>query len=333
MTAAADTIDDPAAPPSLRTDRVMLRKPERLPSGGRRGEMVVARVGLHRYAWGVELVHADALSDPDHIAAYEGVPIYDGVTHPDPSSLTAAQREEARIGTVLSARWDAAERAVVARYVLDTQRGEAVVRRGWRQVSPYYHADTVRRDGTHDGQPYTYVQTRRYRIDHVLITPQGRGGREVEIRLDSANTQGGPVADTDVKAALAEALAPLVADLAHVKERADALAERIPEPPANDEGPTGPRFDSAAAIVKAVADGKIDVPDGASIEDAARLVVAKAVGKERADALPAESLDAVIATAAAIRPAPRQEYRPSVVHGDSAGKSGSTVHKFLNPEG
>jgi len=312
-------------PHPARYDR--LDVPATLDTGARRLPVVLARAGVLRYPWGVERVDAAVLSDPQFIESLVGLPVVVGledVAHPDRVDV-GDTRGAARAGTILSARFDAAQGALVGELVVDTPDGLDAVARGVRGVSLGYSADAVptAEDDRHDGA--THRRTRMYAPNHLILTLTPRGGPAVAVRADGANMQFSPedltsfskrmdAHDAAMKdmhsrmdamdGKLGAALAKWASQEAEEPEHSDPEVKKGLKEFAKEEmAEAEHRADSGNAgawrsILSAAAAHKVDLADTVTLLDARRAVAGAIVGKERADSLDSVGLDAVIVAGA-----------------------------------
>ena len=312
-------------PDHARYDR--LDVPATLDTGARRLPVVLARAGVLRYPWGVERVDAEVLADPTFTESLVGLPVVVGledVAHPDRVDV-GDTRGAARAGTILSARFDAAQGALVGELVIDTPDGLDAVARGVRGVSLGYSADAVptAEDDRKDGA--THRRVRMYAPNHLILTLTPRGGPAVAVRADGANMQFSPedltsfskrmdAYDAAMKdmhsrmdamdGKLGEALAKWASQEAEEPEHSDpevkkGLKEFAKEEMAEaehsaDSGNAG----AWRSILSAAAAHKVELADTVTLLDARRAVAGAIVGKDRADALDAAGLDAVIVAGA-----------------------------------
>jgi hypothetical protein len=312
-------------PDHARYDR--LDVPATLDTGARRLPVVLARAGVLRYPWGVERVDAEVLADPTFTESLVGLPVVVGledVAHPDRVDV-GDTRGAARAGTILSARFDAAQGALVGELVIDTPDGLDAVARGVRGVSLGYSADAVptAEDDRKDGA--THRRVRMYAPNHLILTLTPRGGPAVAVRADGANMQFSPedltsfskrmdAHDAAMKdmhsrmdamdGKLGEALAKWASQEAEEPEHSDPEVKKGLKEFAKEEmAEAEHRADSGNAgawrsILSAAAAHKVELADTVTLLDARRAVAGAIVGKERADSLDSVGLDAVIVAGA-----------------------------------
>lgn len=160
---------------------------ERLPYGGFRTAVRVARLGVYVYRQPDgsefrELVDEQTLSDADWLKSCKGVPVTND--HP-PESVTADNMREYRIGVALDEGKFEAPYHVQNELQVDDATGLDAIEDGRVQISPGYRCDSVGPGGTHPiyGR-YDAVQRNR-RCNHIAICDAARGGPDVRIlRLD-----------------------------------------------------------------------------------------------------------------------------------------------------
>jgi len=293
----------------VRADRSAFRRydlapPERRESGAMVYEAVLASPGVSDYPeLGIrERVTPEALSDPAWLAGLAGLPIID-----DPDlhwrGVTLGDLPAARIGTVLDARWDAAQDVAIVRMVIDTDRGLRLIRSGVLGLSVTYTPDSVPVSDDPDGA--THEQRRRHTSDHVLLTDTPR---DIAARI-RADATGGRMAD-DTTPDLAAQIEALRGDLAKRADmeggdmlamlldmlmgaRSDAesykgqladmqkrMDEMAAEPEAEPDEPRADAWRQALATAERVG---VEVPGDARLADVQRAVVAKHL-PARADA-------------------------------------------------
>lgn len=333
-----------------RQDR--LDAPRTLATGARVLPIVLIREGDQAYPWGIERTDADALRDPEFAASLVGLPVQigiDDVAHPDKVRVGVDSGSE-RAGTILSARYDEDERALVGQISIDTPAGFAALSRGVRGASLSYDVEM-------DPQPLAGGVHRRRRLhspDHVLLTRSPRGGSMVGVRSDSAhrsdaceidvppeartdNANGGTVegfdptkwpeysARMDATAAGLEALKGRCDAYDALAGRMDAMDERmgpmLKKWAEQEAAEPEHRADSAGvwrSILAAADAHKVEIAADASLADARKAVGAAVVGKERADALSADALDIAIEMAGK-----RQDSRTGFTFADLAAQSRS----------
>lgn len=262
-----------------------------------------------RYVGGIENVPASTLRDPAYLQSFVGKPVLFGLDHPrdergDLRRYTYEADAERKIGVVVKSWFDEREQVQKAQVVIDTPQGLQDIA-SVRGVSPAYMKQLELRAGlTADGKRYDAVQARRSDVDHVLVTPNPRGGAMTFVR--GADTQDGPMdpmklaallrkagmqieADADMKE---DAFAKLVADAcgammsAKDKTSADAIAaiesERDAEKARADKLEADAAADHTMAHYRAVrsveasADSlgvKVDLSECKSLDEARRAVL------------------------------------------------------------
>jgi hypothetical protein len=303
--------------------------PRTLATGARRVPIVLIREGDQRYPWGVERTDAAALSDPAFIDSLIGLPVkigIDDVAHPGKVRV-GVEDGSARGGTILSARYDPEERAIVGVISLDTPEGLSALARGVRGASLSYDVEM-------DPTPLEGGIRRRARLhtpDHVLLTRSPRGGPGVGVRADSAhradaceidvparndNADGGAMDwDPTEWPSYRARMDAVGADVESLKGRMDSYAARMDaaevslkkwaEQEAKEPEHRADATPATAGVWRAIftaADlNKVEIPPGATLVEARRAVAATIVGKERADSLSADALDVAIEAAGKAR--------------------------------
>lgn len=304
-------------------------------------EAVLAVPGVMQYPWGPTYVSADTLRDDEWLTSLRGVPVTDDDTGAHYDGVTPDTTERTAIGTVLGARWDDEQQAVIGEIVIDVRRGIDAVRSGVRGVSPAYRARYVKREGVdaRTGLRYTHEQTKRWRADNVAVTVQPRGGDAAQLRGDSmadVNTEVEP----EVEATTADAdgmekrLAALEAMVAEMADAYKAMSADMAKMKGADADPAKPDTADAEAApapapVKvaplralfAAADAHgVEVLDDDTADALRARVAAKVLGTP-VDGLSADALDVAIRlaptkrapTVTVTREAPQRRY----LHGAS----------------
>lgn len=300
-----------------------LAAPRETEAGNLIVEAVLAVPGVMEYPWGPTYVGPEALADAAWLESLAGAPVTDDDQGAHFEGVTPDTAQAVAVGTVLDARWDDQQQAVIGRLVLDVRRAIDAVRNGVRGVSPAYRAVIVARSGVdaRSGLRYTHVQTRRMGADNVALTPTPRGGPAAQLRADSmADTdtqpeqdeQAAPVADASMEERLAklegmlaemsDAYKGLKADMAKMmKDAADAEPVAEPEP-APAVAPV--LAADAARLIRAADAHGVKADDADTLDTLRARVAAKVLGRE-VDGLSADALDVAITLAADAKPAPR----------------------------
>jgi hypothetical protein len=292
---------------TVRADRMMpgtyrLAPPTRLDSGAWRFEAVVSTPGVNRYpSLGlVEWVSEESISRADYLDGLAGIPVIDDPALHTPG-VSVDDLARARIGSVLSARWDAEQKATIATIVIDDPRGIRKIRAdGVTGVSLHYTPSIQPADTAPDGSPITGIQTGRSGINHLLLTPTPNDP-PARIRADQGDTMSDRDAiiaairaDMDEGDALGKILDMLVSarmDGMSYRERADK-AEADLEALRADMAPRGDSAGDWRAALDLAGRLNVKIPDAADINSARREIV-KAKIPARADAADAD-LGAVI---------------------------------------
>jgi len=305
------------ATPTIRADIVTVTgEPRLLGSGGVVYPVTFASAGVYQYPEHgfAELVPPEVLSDEAFVGALVGLPVIlgDATLHLR-GVRPGGSLEGARVGTILSARWDDEQQAIVGEVVIDEQPGLDAVAEGIRGVSLRYEVvDSVSEVGTFAGMRYARRQTGRTRPNHLILAARGRDPRariaaDMEPNMDEIVKLLRERADmdgSDLMRALVEMLVSARDDAKTARMEADGyMAERdamradldamkaAAMAAEAEESEDVNRADAAPAVgpvraVLALADKHgVTVEDAATVADVQRAVVAKALGKERADAL------------------------------------------------
>lgn len=253
--------------PTDRYDASALRAPVTLDTGARRCEVVIATPGPQSYPWGVEVVTPKALQDKRFIDGLAGVPLLwsrQDAKHPKRKVRVGDDGGAERVGTVLSARWDADFEgigAVIATVVLDTPAGFEAIRAGMHSVSPRYEVDL---------DPTRTQQIGRYDVNHVVVTNTPRSQRAPG-RFDA---QEGPLDDEDLKKIgllLDEKIKP-------IQSRLDAAEAKLSTPEAPRQDAAGDWLD----VVEAAGFKGLTLDRKAGLA-ACRKQVVTAISPDRAD--------------------------------------------------
>ncbi len=236
-----------------------------------------------RYPWGVERTDAATLADPEFVGRIPGIPVKLGRDlqyHPTRPVRVGTDDGTLRIGTVLSARWDAGEQGIVGEIVIDEPAGLQAHAQGIRGLSLKYRAEVVETSAEDRADGATLRRVRVYDPEHLLVTTNPRGGAGTSIRAD------GGAMEPELTKAL-ENISSLVTKLG---ERMDALEK--PKEKADDSDRADTAGDWRVVLDAAkVADVKID--DGAKLADARKAVAKKLIG-DRADSLSDDALTVAI---------------------------------------
>lgn len=315
--------------------------PRTLATGARRVPIVLIREGDQRYPWGIERTDAEALNDPAFIDSLIGLPVKIGINdEAHPGKVRVGVDDGAQKGGVIvSARYDAEERAIVGEIVLDTPEGLSALARGVRGASLSYDVDM-------DPTPLDGGVRRRARLhtpDHVLLTRIPRGGPGVGVRADSAhrsdaceidvpearedNAEGGAMEWDPTKwPEIAGRMDAMGAGLEALKSRCDSYdglvarmdaaelslqkwaAQEMKEPEHRADA-VNATAGAWRSIFNAAAAHNVELADTATLDEARKAIGASVVGKERADSLSADALDIAIEMAGKAR----QDAGPTVL--------------------
>lgn len=165
--------------PEIRVDRADLRKPRRRDDGTKiyEARLSVADQPL-KYRWGEEIPTREALSDPEYLEGLRGISVL--VQHPEGEGRIDGRAPRAgdgrRIGSTISARFDADAGEVIVELAIPEKEDQALVEKVLSKVSEGYTPTLERIDGK------TY-QTKRI-PNHIAVTEQGRA-KTAEIRVDA----------------------------------------------------------------------------------------------------------------------------------------------------
>jgi len=192
----------------LRVDATQLRAPETRDDGTMVFETVIATAGeTLDYPWGRETVGEEALSDPAYLDAHEGLSLLID-KHPKGDRVDGGNTKGVRrIGSVLSARWDATSRAAIARIAVHDPKDQRLVKK-MRAVSEGYA--TATREGR---------QVKRL-PNHLVITGTPRAA-SARLRADAKESVLDPKELLAKLEAQAGELALAKAEAATLKLRAD----------------------------------------------------------------------------------------------------------------
>lgn len=154
-------------------------------------EPVIAKVGVLTYMTQTgprnEFVSPEELFHPDSIASARMMPLTDN--HPDKLMVTPENAQDVTVGsTGENVRQDGSFLRVPVK--VTAKSGIESVERGRRQLSCGYRAMVVKRDGVHNGVPYTHVQKNR-RYNHLALVDQARAGAAASLHLDGMDAAGG----------------------------------------------------------------------------------------------------------------------------------------------
>lgn len=252
--------------------RSALKPPRTLGDGSRVFEVVVATPGIQRYGHGDEYVPPETLADETYRRSLVGIPVLEMEGRHPPRFVYRADTKGAReIGRVISERWDA-EVGNICEVVIPKEADEQMVRTRFRYVSLGYRIRPGPAGVTPDGRPYATRQDARYDVNHLVVTHSPRAGQGAQFRTDTLEIGMTP---EELAKAIKDALAPLTADLAAIKERQDA-ALKAPE-----------RADTAAdwrAVLDVAKATEVKIEAGDTLAAAAKRVADK-VMPERGDAV------------------------------------------------
>lgn len=191
----ADKADTPTEG-QLRSDRAQLRRPRPQPDGSVRYDAFSSFANVPmRYAWGVEVATEEALSDPEYLEALRGLSLVTVKSAVHKNGQPINVRADARaVGSILDARYDIDDKAVVLELVVHDRETLADIEAGRTTdlSEAYVPVTAVRADGV--------IEQRKRRPNHVAIVADGRmPGAGLRADEDA-------MTEAQVKAALKEAL-------------------------------------------------------------------------------------------------------------------------------
>lgn len=215
---------DVHVPGRIRADRSRLRSPRPRADGSVIYDAYLAFADrAMRYPWGTEVATEQALSDPEYLEALRGLSLVTTRDTVHANGVPVSVRADAvAVGSILDARWDAGERAVVLELVVNDRQTLADIESGkTTDLSEAYTPVTaVRADGV--------IEQRKRRPNHVAIVESGRMPG-AGLRADEDDM------DEEIKALVAKAIreelradeaAKLERDLKAAEQRADAAEQR-----------------------------------------------------------------------------------------------------------
>lgn len=203
------------------------------------------------YPWGREIAAEEALSDPAYLEALRGLAVT--LRHPKAERVDVRRPEAADgrvVGTVLGARWDAEDRAVVLDLVVsDAAALAALDAREIRELSEGYDVTTLER--RKDGPS---IQRRRA-TNHVALVERGRMPGAI-VRTDEGATM-----DNEEMSKRFDELGALIGGAAGRIDKCEARMDAM-----------AARFDAKFPPDKAEAD---EATDEAEVEGEARMDAAQ----------------------------------------------------------
>lgn len=273
----------------LRTDAAQLRAP-RVKDDGTTvfdAALVYADKPL-RYSWGIEVPTEQALSAPEYLDSLKGQPVVigDGVEsddrHPEGERIDgardAAGRELRIVGTVVGARYDAAERCVIVELAIHAPEHATEVRR-LGGISEGYSAQVE------DGRQIART------TNHIAIVQSGRAPGS-GVRADAAGVK---KMDeelkkflTDLGASLAELKGMILGKGMGETTEEVKVADANPEAMAADEAAMAEKIEARAdALAQQLVDlrrradaARIEIPATAKTVAAVRKAVALGMGAD-----------------------------------------------------
>jgi len=238
-----------------------------------------------------EVFHADSL------ASLQDAP----VTNLHQGMIDSKNWRKVAVGSLSGAARQDGDHVLADLAVQDSYTIELIESGDRREVSTGYHCRLDRTPGTApDGTRYDVIQ-RDIRYNHVALVPRGRGGRDVALRLDSADHQISPEGpeSTTMKIEIIGGVEYEVGTAPHVKAARDRDAAEALRLDAASKAETAlavltaenkdlrARLDAAPAAIAAGIKARADLEAGAarfkievradmSDEDVRRAVIAKA---------------------------------------------------------
>lgn len=161
-------------------------KPVRTPEGYLRVPAFATRVGVLTYRGNDgkplrELRLPEEVFNPDSMQTLSGVPI----TNDHPKGLLDSENAtEHMVGFTGETVTNVDDKFVKVMANIVDAKSIQDVDNGKAEVSCGYKCDLEESPGVWNGEPYDLIQ-RNIRYNHLAITPRGRAGREVRLRLDS----------------------------------------------------------------------------------------------------------------------------------------------------
>lgn len=260
----------------LRHDSLQFRSDGVDPQTGiLRGRAVLAKEGVYPYSDGVtswaEFVPMSTLTDSGWLDSLKLSPVT--LNHPA-EMVTADNARSLAVGAIGDGVVKLDDKIAAPVTVWD--RGAVLAAQAThREISLGYWAEVEIRDGTHNGQRYDRVQTRR-RANHVALVTDGRHGPQVALHSDCARMDGATIPADDKPANEGKdmerqaKLDAATAELATEKARADKAQADLDAAKAHlDALKSGDKCDNCGAPMK---DGKF-VKDGLREEVTARIAL------------------------------------------------------------
>lgn len=179
----------------------------------------------------------EELSDPDTLDSFRLLPLVDDHTMLG-DGMTPAEKKGVH-GTIgEKVTWDAARKMMIAPLKIWSDSMADLIRRGKKELSLGYRCLYEKKTGVYDGQRYDAVQ-RSIRGNHVALVDQGRMGPEVavldhkitfdhlDIDLNELTEGSVTMNEEQVKAAIDEALKPVMAGLKTVTDALEDVSKKM----------------------------------------------------------------------------------------------------------
>lgn len=209
---------DKAQIPTLRADRVRLPRKVVQGDGAVRYHAVLARADAPmQYEWGTEIATEAALTDPEYLEGLRGISLVTIKSATHQNGRPVSVRADARaVGSVLDARWDPEERAVVVELVVhDAETLDDIDAGRIRELSEAYIPTTaVRADGV--------IEQRKRRTNHIALVEEGRMPGAV-IRADQ--TEDTDMTEEQITALVQKVVAQMMDADKKDQEQADMMDE------------------------------------------------------------------------------------------------------------
>jgi hypothetical protein len=253
------------------------------------------------YSWGPTYTPPGVLADAAWLTSLVGAPITDDDDRAHTEGVTPDTTQRVRVGTVLSARWDEAQQAVIGRLIFDVRRGIDKIRAGVRGVSPAYETRLLRLDGVDaaSGLRYTHVQQYRARTDNVALTPRPRGGPAAQLLADSMEEdkekEAADAASMEARLAKLEDAVKELSD-AYSKMKADAKKAADADIAAAVAAPEPVKAAEVAKVLRAADAHGVEVGTDDTLDTLRAKVAAKVLGRDVAG-LSADALDVAVSLA------------------------------------
>lgn len=149
----------------------------------------IAKAGVYTYmlpdgSLQRDLVTKECLENTESLNTLSLKPVTN--VHPPEMLVSISTSKYRKIGQVGESNRVVGDK-LFCRMVVDTEEGiTAITEEGRRELSPGYICDYIIRPGVFEGQEYDVIQINR-RYNHVAIVDNARGGKELAIKIDSAD--------------------------------------------------------------------------------------------------------------------------------------------------